>query len=262
MIKSNLVAGLLIFSMVAQAQTNPAPSAAQSNTTNTTIKAPESKKIKLSDEGHDHFMFNLTFDNLINNSSDSFYRSKVFNPNLGFYFLYDLPIGKTGMSIAPGIGFTFSKVNLDSSILVQNAKGTSFVNPSSDARFAPGSSFAYEGSSFYSSWLEVPLEIRYRSLPINGRSRIKVAVGIRAGVNLTTNSKMSYRDNTIQREQTMKLGPFDEIASFRYGATFRIGYGALNLFGYYGLNQVIKDSRNYNNLDLRQYSVGVSITGM
>ena len=80
--------------------------------------------------------------------------------------------------------------------------------------------------------------------------------------NLTTNSKVNYYDKIIQREQTMKVGPFHELASFRYAATFRIGYGAINLFGYYGLNQLIKENRNYNNLDLRQYSIGVSITGM
>ncbi len=262
MIKSKLVAGLLIISMVTQAQTNSTPSAAQSNTTNTTIKAPESKKIKLSDEGHDHFMFNITFDNVINNSPDSFYKSNVFNPNFGFYFLYDLPIGKTGMSIAPGIGFTFSKVSLDGSILTQNAQGTSFINSQKDPQFAAGSNFNYDGSSYYSSWLEVPFEIRYRSKPINGRSRIKLALGMRAGLNLTTNSKVSYYDKIIQREQTMKVGPFDELASFRYGATFRIGYGAINLFGYYGLNQMIKENRNYNKLDLRQYSIGVSLTGL
>lgn len=261
MIKSNLLASLLILSLVVKAQTTPTPSSSASSSSHTAMKAPESKKIKLSDEGHDHFMFNITFDNVINGSPDSFYKSNVFNPNLGFYFLYDLPIDKTGFSVAPGIGFTFSKVNLDGSVLTQNAQGTTFINAQKDPSFAPGSNFNYDGSSFYSSWLEVPFEIRYRSKPINGRSRIKIAAGIRAGLNLTTNSKVSYYDKIIQREQTMKVGPFDELASFRYGATFRVGYGAINLFGYYGMNQLIKDNRNYNNLDLRQYSIGVSLTG-
>ena len=262
MIKTNLVAGLMIFCMVAHSQTAPTPPATPSINANPLSKAPESKKIKLSDEGHDHFMINFTIDNVINNSPDSFFKSSTFNPNLGFYFLYDLPIGKTGLSVAPGVGFTFSKVNLDGSILNQNASGTAFLNTKNDPSFGTGSNYTYDGSSFYSSWLEVPFELRYISKPINGRSRIKVAAGMRAGINLTTNSKVNYYDKNIQREQTMKVGPFDELASFRYGATFRIGYGAINLFGYYGLNQLIKENRNYNNLDLRQYSIGISITGM
>lgn len=259
MTKTHFIVGFLFFCASVFAQTALPTAESSSNPLKT---ASESKKIKLSDEGHDHFMFNITFDNVVNNSPDSFYKSNVFNPNLGFYFLYDLPLGKSGISVAPGIGFTFSKVNLDGSVLTQNANGTTFINASKEPDFASGSNFNYSGSSFYSSWLEVPFELRYRSKPINGRSRIKVAIGMRAGINLTTNSKISYYDKTIQREQTMKIGPFDELASFRYGTTFRIGYGAINLFGYYGLNQLIKDNRNYNNLDLKQYSIGISITGM
>lgn len=258
MFKISLLFSFIGYSIVSYSQTGTPPSA-PTNTIET--KALESKKIKLSDEGHDHFMINFTIDNVINNSPDSFYKSNVFNPNIGFYFFYDLPLGKTGLSIAPGGGFTFSKVNLDGSLLTQNAQGTSFIPSKNDPLFASGGNGNYDGSGFYSSWFDIPLELRYRSKPINGRSRIKVAVGMRAGLNLTTNSKISYYDKTIQRELTSKVGPFSDLASFRYGATFRVGYGAINLFGYYGLNQLIKDNKNYNNLDLRQYSVGISLTG-
>lgn len=260
MLKTSLALGLLSLSLHTFAQNTP--TASPSTAAAPIAKSPESKKVKFSEDGHDHFMFNFTIDNVINGSSDSFFKSNVFNPNLGFYFLYDLPLGKTGFSIAPGAGFTFSKVSLDGKTLVQNAQGTSFIQASQHPIYGAASTNTYESSSFYSSWLEVPLELRYISKPINGRSRIKVAAGMRAGINLTTNSKINYYDKIVQRELTNKGGPFDELASFRYGATFRIGYGAINLFGYYGLNQMIKENRNYNNLDLRQYSIGVSITGM
>jgi hypothetical protein len=262
MIKTNLVAGLLICSMVAQAQNAPTQPTAPPTTPNPIAKAPESKKVKLSDEGHDHFMINFTIDNVINNSPDSFFKSSTFNPNLGFYFLYDLPIGKTGFSVAPGLGLTFSKVNLDESVITTNTQGTSFINYKKDLDFASIANFNYDGSSFYSSWAEVPFELRYISKPINGRSRIKVAAGIRAGLNMTSNRKVNVYVKDRQEEETFKRGPINDFASFRYGATFRIGYGAINLFGYYGLNQMIKENRNYNKLDLRQYSIGVSITGM
>jgi len=260
MLKISLLLGFLSLGLHNFAQNTPTapPTAAEAPI----AKSPESKKVKLSEDGHDHFMFNFTIDNVINGSSDSFFKSNVFNPNLGFYFLYDLPFGKTGFSIAPGAGFTFSKVSLDGKTLVQTAQGTSFIQASQHPIYGTASTNTYESSSFYSSWLEVPVELRYISKPINGRSRIKVAAGMRAGINLTTNSKINYYDKIVQRELTNKGGPFDELASFRYGATFRVGYGAINLFGYYGLNQMIKENRNYNNLDLRQYSIGVSITGM
>jgi hypothetical protein len=226
------------------------------------INTSNIQKVKFVDESQDHFMFNATIDNVMDNGKDSFYNSSVLNPNVGFYFLYDLPIGKSGVSFAPGFGLTLSKVNLDNSILHQDTMGTTFLTAKNHPSFGNTSPLKYVSSSFYTSWLEVPVELRFKSKPINGRSCIKVAVGMRAGIRLAANSKMTYYDQNLLREVDVKMSPYSDLASFRYGATFRIGYGAINLFGYYGMNQLIKDNRNFNNLDLRQYSIGISLTGM
>jgi hypothetical protein len=255
MSKFNLFLLTCLSSAFLTAQTTPAKTTPIINTTNT-------QKVKFVDESQDHFMFNLTIDNLLDNGKDSFFNSSVLNPNLGFYFLYDLPLGKSGLSFAPGFGLTLSKVNLDNSILHQDTLGTTFIASKNHPSFGNTSKLKYESSSFYTSWLEVPVEIRYKSKPINGRSSIKVAIGMRAGIRLAANSKVTYYDQNLLREVDTKMSPYSDLASFRYGATFRIGYGAINLFGYYGLNQLIKDNRNYNNLDLRQYSIGISLTGM
>lgn len=217
-------------------------------------------KVKFSNS-QDEFMFNITFDNMIVGGNDSLYTSNVFNPNLGVYFLYDMPFGKSGFSFAPGIGLTFSKTNLDKSILTQDSMGTSFVASKNHPDFQTNAR-SYDGSSFYTSWIEIPMELRYRSKPVNGRSSIKVAGGFRVGYNLAANSKVSYIDNKRSTERTQVDKPYGDVSSLRYGLTFRVGYGALNLFGYYGLNQFIKDSKNYNREDLRQYSIGISITAM
>ena len=245
---------LLILSSSLFAQVKPVePSKSAVIKNNTT-------KVKFTNS-QDELMFNITFDNLIAGGNDSFYKSNVFNPNIGLYFLYDLPFGKTGFSFAPGLGFTFSKTNLDNSILHQDSLGTSFVLSKNHPDFLT-TARTYDGSSFYTSWIEVPMELRYRSKPINGRSSIKVAGGFRVGYNLASNSKVNYIDNLRSTDRTLIDKPYEDITSLRYGMTFRIGYGALNLFGYYGLNQFLKDSKNYNKQDLRQYSIGVSITGM
>jgi hypothetical protein len=234
------------------------------------VKSPEVKKaseitkndVKVKfNGGQDELMFNITFDNLIAGGNDSAYKSSVFNPNLGMYFLYDIPFGNTGLSFAPGIGFTFSKTNLSNSILFQDSLGTSFVDSKNHPWFN-GSSRTYDGSSFYTSWIEVPMELRYHSKPINGRSAIKVAAGLRVGYKLAANSKINYIDNLRRTDVTNIDKPYSDVAALRYGLTFRIGYGALNLFGYYGLNQFFKDSKNTSKQDLRQYSIGISITAM
>jgi hypothetical protein len=226
-----------------------------------TVIREKSKDIKFS-ETQDHFMINITMDNVINGKTDTGFKSSWFNPNVGFYFMYDLPIGNTGFSFAPGLGFTFSKVNLDGSILRADSAGTYFENAARSNYFGANSRFTrYEGSSFYTSWIEAPIEIRWRSKPLNGRNRLKVAVGARVGIRMASNSKIDYIDPVLG-EQTNKQNPFRGINGLRYGATFRIGYGAVNLFGYYGMSQLIKDSENTRGHDLRQYSIGISITGL
>lgn len=258
MFKISLLAFATIFSIHIEAQTTPTSTPSAQSVINTT----NTQKVKFVDESSDHFMFNVTIDNLQDNGADSFYNSNMLNPNFGAYFMYDLPLGKSGFSFAPGIGFTLSKINLDNSILTQDTLGTTFLSSSKHPWFTSGSKLNYVSSSFYTSWLEFPVELRFKSKPINGRSCIKVAVGMRAGLNLAANSKITYYDQNLLREVDTKSSPFSDLTSFRYGATFRVGYGAINLFGYYGMNQLIKDNRNYNNLDLRQYSIGVSLTGM
>jgi hypothetical protein len=229
------------------------------NTLDSLIKY-KSKDIKMV-ESQDHFMINFTMDNVIAKSSDTGFSSNWFNPNIGFYFLYDMPLGKSGLSFAPGIGFTFSKVNLDKSILSQDSSGTYFQNSNSHPLITNTNTAGYDGSSFYNSWIEAPIELRYKTKPLNGRSRIKIAVGMRFGIRLASNSKINYYDKYLG-EQTVVQSSFSGINGIRYGATFRIGYGAINLFGYYGMSQLMKDSQNPRGQDLRQYSIGVSLTGM
>jgi hypothetical protein len=217
------------------------------------------KKFTL-DETKDFFMINLTMDNMLTNGNDTGYKSNWFNPNVGFYLMYDVPIGKTGFSIAPGIGLTFNKVNLSNSMLSQDSSGSRFQAPKYDAVFKNNSNYTYTGSNVYNSWLEVPFELKWKSKPITGRSRIKVALGARVGLKLASESSYSYNDTKQARDIDVSVKPFTDVNSIRYGLTFRLGYSFINLFAYYGLNQYFKDAKNPTNEDLRQYSVGIAIT--
>lgn len=241
-----------VYSQSTKAPSSSAPKPAELKSNMTKVKFTNSQ---------DEFMFNITFDNMLVGGNDSGYKSNFFNPNLGIYFLYDIPFGKSGISFAPGLGFTFSKTNLDNSILNQDTLGTAFIQSKNHDWFTTTAK-TYDGSSFYTSWIEAPIELRWRSKPVNGRSSIKVAVGFRVGLRLAANSKINYIDNLEKRELTNIEKPYSDLNAFRYGTTLRIGYGAINLFGYMGLNQFIKDSKNHSGQDLRQYSVGISITGM
>ncbi|MCU0328531.1 MAG: PorT family protein [Chitinophagales bacterium] len=248
---------LLVF-LTSSAQSNPTKPL-DNRTPEEKITQGKHRAISLKRSVSD-FMVNFTIDNIIRSGNDTSYQAGWFNPNIGFYYMHDVSLGKSKLSIAPGLGFTFSKINLDKRVLVQDAAGIFFEH--ANVTYNATNRMTYTGSSFYNSWIEIPLELRYRTNPISGTNSFKFAIGMRAGLRLASNSKVSYIDAQRGDEVTITAVPFTDVNPFRYGATLRIGYGAFNIFGYYGLNQLFKENRNTANADLKQYSIGLSISGM
>lgn len=203
----------------------------------------------------ENLMVTVTNDNIMTN--DSNFHSKEFNPNIGFFYIHPFKLGKTGFSIGTGLGFSFSKVCLDNTILTQSTAGTSFLKPSSHPWFQ-GADKTYKESSFYTSWLDFPLELGYQFKNSKGKETVNIAIGMRAGLRLAGNTKITFIENSTTKEIATEEKSMSGLNSFRYGITGKLGYKSVSLFGYYGLNTLLKDSKNYMNQDLRQYSLGVA----
>lgn len=206
----------------------------------------------------DRLVFNLTLDNLTYKRNDSF-SVKWLSPGIGFYGLWDKQIGKSNFSLGYGLGFTFSSCNTNR-ILHSDTSGIDFYRPIQfDSLLGVGDRF--RGGTFSTSYLEMPLELRFRK-EINGKDFFKVAIGMRVGLKLSSSYDFDAYYPAIGEEKNYRVSSFSQVSTFRYGPTFRIGYGAVNLFGFYGISKLFKGTTEKSNSDFHQFSIGISINGL
>ncbi|MFN3939061.1 MAG: outer membrane beta-barrel protein, partial [Chitinophagales bacterium] len=93
--------------------------------------------------------------------------------------------------------------------------------------------------------LEIPIEFRYRTLPDGKGNSFKVAVGFKGGYQFTNKTKYVGDDiffNTAE-ETKIKVFRYEALNTFRYGPTFRVGYGAVNLQAFYGLSEIFQEGK-------------------
>ena len=107
------------------------------------------------------------------------------------------------------------------------------------------------------TYLDVPVELRYRTKPNKKGRSFKVAAGFKAGVIINSHTKYSGQDpaNPARRIKIKEL-KLRDISRFRYGVTGRIGYGSVSAFAYYGLTELFES----NGPQLTPFAVGLIIS--
>ncbi len=112
------------------------------------------------------------------------------------------------------------------------------------------------------SYLEVPVELRFTLDPARENKSLKVALGVKAGVLLNAHTKgKSPEDKNggalnsyIEKENSKRF-----VNSSRLSATARIGYGHYSLFGSYQINSIFKTATA---ADMKLLQVGLTISGL
>ncbi len=110
--------------------------------------------------------------------------------------------------------------------------------------------------------MEIPLEFRYSSKPLQPNKSFKIAIGAKVGalVNAHTKGKtLEDKNNNTITSYTLKENNKRLIDGTRFMGTARIGYGILSLFGNYQLNNVLKDGAGPV---MHLYQVGLTISGL
>jgi hypothetical protein len=98
-------------------------------------------------------------------------------------------------------------------------------------------SIDYKKTKLVVSYLDIPLEIRYKS-----KSDFRLAVGFKFGFLLRAHTKFKGNDyiNDNSGVVVYKLSKLSFLEKNRYGFTARIGYKWLNLWGYYQLSTLFQ----------------------
>lgn len=184
----------------------------------------------------DRLVFNLHWDGWL--GSDDSIDINAFSRGVGFHFFYDIPLDKKEQfSFAPGIGYSCSNYYINTLLVEDSLDNVSAVVIADDVNV--------KKNKLALGLVEVPVEFRFRTLPDSKGNSFKVAVGFKGGWQFTNKTKYVGDDIFFNgpSEVKIKLFRYDALNQFRYGPTFRLGYGAVNLQAFYGLSDLFEKDR-------------------
>lgn len=215
------------------------------------------RKIDISSRPGDHLMIQLSSDHLTGMPDSIASHQTGFSKGLNAYVMLDKPF-KSSPKYSIGIGIGISSSNIAFKKMNIDLKSTSTKLPFK----ATDSTDHFKKYKLSLGYLEIPLELRYSSDPLNSGKSFKAAIGLKAGTIINAHTKgkdLQNKNNALLSSYTEKENNKKFFNGTRFMATARVGYGILSLFGAYQLNNVLKDVAG---APLKLYQVGITISGL
>jgi len=194
----------------------------------------------------DQFYFSITY-NIIQNVPNNIKRTK-FSPGLSFGFIRDMPLNKE-RNVSVGLGLGFSTSVYENNLYVYDINnGSQGINrmyePILDDTF-------YDKNKFSLSYLEIPLEIRWRTSTPESHKFWRIYTGFKLGF-LVSDRYVFSNDVTTN---IIKKNP--DLNKFQYGCYVSAGWNSINVYAYYSLNPIFKSgSISGNNIDINTLNLG------
>ena len=220
------------------------------------IPPKPSPKIDLSNRPGDHFMIQFSSDHWTGMADSISSHQSGFSRGLSIYIMTDKPFkGDPHFSLGLGLGIgssniVFKKMNV-------NVKSTAAKLPFT----AVDSTDHFKKYKLSTSYLEVPLELRFSSNPGSNNSW-KIALGGKIGtlINVHTKGKnLQNKNNVAVNDYTAKENSKRYFNGTRLMATARIGYGIFSVFGTYQINNILKDGVGPN---MKLFQIGFTLSGL
>lgn len=184
---------------------------------------------------------------------------KWFSRGANLYFMWDIPLGdkKTAnFAFAPGLGISNHNVFSDARpFLDTNSESETF----GETNFFRIEGVGYRFSKLATTYIEAPLEFRFRSKPDQYSQSWKVAVGLRLGYLIQSNAK--YKGSIIDSqsgasfETKIKNLSKEGYNRYRLGPSFRIGYGYVSVVGFMSLTPLFEANKGP---DTQAFSIGIT----
>lgn len=146
--------------------------------------------------------------------------TKSWNYNINF-LEYGFGLGTSYVGLVSGMGIETSNYIFDNNNSIEEIDGNIFERDLSSLN-------GITKSKLTMSYLTAPLILEFQ-IPA-GKKRVHISAGVVGGLKLASKTKVKYQDGGKQKD--IRKDDFS-LAPFRYGATFRIGYRALNIFANY-----------------------------
>jgi hypothetical protein len=172
-----------------------------------------------------------------------------------FTLYYDIPLGKN-FYLAPGLSLDNVDVHSNAAIYRQpNSNGTGIASTQLipfDSIFSAD----YSENKLVTKYLEIPLELHWKSKPVHRNKSFFIAAGVRGGLLIQSYWKYVYSLPTYGTEK-IKVYSIPNLNTFRYGVMARVGYGNFALYGFYGLSDLFQSEKGTVAIP---FSVGISLT--
>ena len=216
-----------------------------------------SRKIDISSRPGDHILVQFSSDHWTGMPDSISSHQSGFSRGFNAYLMLDKPFRsspKFSIGLGIGIGTSnifFKKMNID-------IKSTAAKLPFT----AVDSTNHFKKYKLSLSYLEVPLEFRFSSNPLNSNKSWKVAIGGKVGTMINAHTKgkeLQSKNNSLINDYTQKENNKKYFNGTRFMGTARIGYGIFSLFGAYQLNNILKDVAGP---PMKLYQVGITLSGL
>ena len=179
-----------------------------------------------------------------------FWGSKAFNA----HYLYSVRFGQSPVSFHPGFGIATDKFSFDNNVtLTRDVDGSINITPLNPLEFG-----SVKKTKLAVTYLEVPLEFRFHFNKDNFKKSIKLIVGGKVGLRLSSHTKVKFDDQG--QSQILKVKDSYELNDFRFGLQGGLGIAGISVYYYYALNDLFKSGKGPEATDTFQTQVGIAIS--
>jgi hypothetical protein len=224
-----------------------------------TVASAQKKNVRenIRKRAADHVMLQFSTDTWLN-MPDSISRYKAgLSRGLNAAFMINRPFkSNPKLSVAFGLGVSNSNIFFQKLDVQINSLQT--VLPFN--RLDSGNYF--KKYKVATTFLEVPLELRFSQHPHDEKKSFKVAVGLKIGTLLNAHTKgknLLDRSGKTINSYTEKINKRTFFSPTRVAATLRVGYGNFSVFGSYQLTNLFKDGAA---APMQPLQMGLCISGL
>lgn len=190
----------------------------------------------------DHMLIDFGWETFTSKPDDLEFR--WYNNGINIQLFYDKLFGQSGFSFAAGVGFSSQSYYSNKQIRRDTNAVSTYSNWLDPEK-------KYTKNKVSTSWIEVPIEFRFRSKVDSWDYRWKFSVGGKVGFLIDTHDKLVDQANI-----KYKTYYFPDMNRVRAGLIARAGYGKVNFTAFFSLTEFFIPGRGP---EMRQMSFAISL---
>ena len=171
---------------------------------------------------------------------------KWYNNGINIQLFYDQLFGQSGFSAAIGGGFSSQSYYSNRQIRRDTTYSPLLYSKWSTPDYVP-----YQKNKVSTSWVEIPIEFRYRTKLDDWGYRWKFSIGGKVGFLLDTHDKIVNNDGV-----KFKTYYFPDMNRVRAGLIARAGYGKVNFTAFFSLTEFFIPGRGP---EMKQLGFAISL---